>query len=93
MYRQIYNQRDTVSSIRNFQQYFSYIMATNVSGGVSRSTRRGQTTISKQLVTFITFVCEYRSSFTWLILSFVGEQQAHITIIANGEATLQTKHY
>jgi hypothetical protein len=43
---------------RNFQQYFSYIMATNVSGGGSRSTRRGQTTISKQLVTFITFVCE-----------------------------------
>jgi hypothetical protein len=38
----------------NFQQYFSYIMATSFSGGGSRSTRREPPTLGKQLVNFIT---------------------------------------
>jgi hypothetical protein len=35
---------------RHFQQYFSYIMATSLSGGGSRSTRREPTAMGKQLV-------------------------------------------
>ena len=42
---------------RHFQQYFSYIMATSFSGGRSRSTRREPPTMGKQLVNFITCVC------------------------------------
>ena len=38
----------------NFQQYFSYIMATNFSGGRIRITRREPPTMGKQLVNFIT---------------------------------------
>ena len=42
---------------RHFQQYFSYIMATSISGGKSRSTRREPPTMGKQLVNFITCSC------------------------------------
>jgi hypothetical protein len=44
----------------HFQQYFTYIMATNFSGGRSRSTRREPPTMGKQLVNFITCGCELR---------------------------------
>jgi hypothetical protein len=37
---------------RDFQQYFSYIMAISFSGGGSRSTRRELPTMGKQLVNF-----------------------------------------
>jgi hypothetical protein len=40
---------------RNFQKYFSYIMATSFSGGRSRIE---QPTMGKQLVSFITGGCE-----------------------------------
>jgi len=39
---------------RHFQQYFSYIMATSVNGGRSRSTRREPPIMGKQLVNVIT---------------------------------------
>jgi hypothetical protein len=48
---------------RNFQQYFSYIMATSFSGGRSRSTRREPPTMGKQLVNFITCGCESSAFF------------------------------
>jgi hypothetical protein len=48
---------------RNFQQYFSYIMATSFSGGRSRSTRREPPTMGKQLVNFITCGCESSALF------------------------------
>ena len=46
--------------LSDFQQYFSYIMATSFSGGRSRSTRREPLTKGKQLVNFIT--CSFESS-------------------------------
>jgi hypothetical protein len=50
----------TVSEINltDFQQYFSYIMATSFSVGRSRSTRWEPPTMGKQLVSFITCGCE-----------------------------------
>jgi hypothetical protein len=48
---------------RNFQQYFSYIMATSFSGGRSRNTRREPPTMGKQLVNFITCGCESSALF------------------------------
>jgi hypothetical protein len=45
------------------QQYFSYSMATSFSGGRSRSTRREQPTMGKQLVNFITCGCESSAPF------------------------------
>ena len=45
------------------QKYFSYIMATNFSGGGSRSTRRETPTLGKQLVSFITCGCESSAPF------------------------------
>ena len=48
---------------RNFQQYFSYIMATSFSGGRNRSTRREPPTMGKQLVNFITCGCESSALF------------------------------
>jgi hypothetical protein len=45
---------------RHFKQYFSYIMATSFSGGRSRSK---PSTMGKQLVNFITSVCESRAPF------------------------------
>ena len=47
----------------DFQQYFSYIMATSFSGGGSRSTLREPSTMGKQLVNFITCGCESRTPF------------------------------
>jgi len=49
--------------LRHFQQYFSYSMATNFSGGRSRSTRTEPPTMGKQLVNFITCGCESSASF------------------------------
>jgi hypothetical protein len=49
---------------RHFQQYFSNIMATNISGGRSRSTQREPPIMDKQLVNFIT--CGYESSAPFL---------------------------
>jgi hypothetical protein len=43
---------------RHFQQYFSSIMATSLSGGRSRSTWREPPTMGKQLVDLITCGCE-----------------------------------
>ena len=43
------------------QQYFSYIVVTSFSGGSSRSFRREAPTMGKQLVNFITCVCESSS--------------------------------
>ena len=45
------------------QQYFSYIMATNFSGGGSRSTRREPPTLGRQLVNCITCGCESSAPF------------------------------
>jgi hypothetical protein len=42
---------------RQFQQYFSYIMAISFSGGRNRSKWREPPTIGKQLVNFITCGC------------------------------------
>jgi hypothetical protein len=50
-------------TLRHFQQYFSYIMATSFSGGRSRSTRREPPTMGKQLVNFITCGCESSTLF------------------------------
>jgi hypothetical protein len=50
-------------SLRHFQQYFSYIMATSFSGGRSRSTRREPPTMGKQLVNCITCDCESNAPF------------------------------
>jgi hypothetical protein len=50
-------------SKRRFQQYFSYIMATNFSDGRSRSTRREPPTMGKQLVNVITCDCQSSASF------------------------------
>jgi hypothetical protein len=47
----------------DFQQYFSYIMATSFSGERSRSTRREPPTMGKQLVNFITCGCELSAPF------------------------------
>jgi hypothetical protein len=47
----------------DFQQYFSYIMATSLSGGRSRSTLREPPTMGKQLVNFITCGCESSAPF------------------------------
>jgi hypothetical protein len=46
-----------------FQQYFSYIMATSFSGGGSRSTRKEPPILGKQLVNFITCGCESSAPF------------------------------
>jgi len=50
-------------SYTHFQQYFSYIMATNFSGGRSRSTLREPPTLGKQLVSFIICGCESSAPF------------------------------
>ena len=47
----------------DFQQYFSYVMATSFSGGRSWSTRREPPTMGKQLVNFITCGCESSAPF------------------------------
>ena len=44
--------------LHHFQQYFSYIMTISVSRGGSQCTRRELPTIGKQLVSFITCICE-----------------------------------
>jgi len=49
--------------LRHFQQYFSYIMATSVSGRRSRSTWREPPTMGKQLANFITCGCESSAPF------------------------------
>jgi hypothetical protein len=49
--------------LTHFQQYFSYIMATSLSSGGGRSTRREPPTMSKQLVNFITCGCESSAPF------------------------------
>jgi hypothetical protein len=46
-----------------FNATFSYIMATSISGGRSRSTRRELPKMGKQLVNFITCGCELSSPF------------------------------
>jgi hypothetical protein len=45
----------------DFQQYFSYIMATSFSGGGSRNTRKEPPTMGKQLVSFILSFCIFKS--------------------------------
>ena len=54
---------------RNFQKYFSYIMATSFSGGRSRIE---QPTMRKQLVSFITGGCE--SSAPILVICKAGRE-------------------
>jgi len=61
---------------RHFQQYFSYIMATSFSGGKSRSVRREPSTMSKQLVNFIT--CGCKSSAPFLSFTKPGANPRHI---------------
>ena len=51
-----------ISVQRQFQQYFSYIMAVNFIDGGNRSTRRKPPTCSKSLTNFTTYCCiEYTS--------------------------------
>jgi len=47
----------------DFQQYFSYIMATSFSDGRSQSTQREPLIMGKQLVSFITCGCESSAHF------------------------------
>jgi hypothetical protein len=65
---------------RNFQKYFSYIMATSFSGGRSRSSQIEQPTMGKQLVSFITCGCE--SSAPILVICKAGREPMPIFYIS-----------
>jgi hypothetical protein len=59
-----------------FNATFSYIMTTSFSGGGSRSTRREQPTMGKQLVIYITCGCE--SSALFFVITKLGANPRHI---------------
>jgi hypothetical protein len=52
-----------IQSKCHFQQYFSYIMATSLSGGRSWRIRIEPLTMDKQLANFITCGCESSAPF------------------------------
>ena len=57
-----------------FQQYFSYIMATSFSGGGSRSTRKEPPILGKQLVNFITYHLRLWIECTFFVIYKAGRE-------------------